>query len=220
MEWWSFARRSRDEDMANIDVVNFKNEKVGTVELPDAVFGQKVNSPLVLQVIKAQLAGQRQGTASSKTKGLVRGGGKKPFRQKGTGNARQGSSRSPLMPGGGSNFGPQPRKYNQKTPKKMVNGALRSVLSDKVSSKRLIVVDRLELKAPKTKELALALEKDFKIESAVLVDRENADIARASRNLPKVRFLSTKGINVYDLVKYEWLFLSKESALELATRLS
>ncbi len=206
--------------MANIDVVNFKNEKVGTVELPDAVFGQKVNSPLVLQIIKAQLAGKRQGTASSKTKGLIRGGGKKPFRQKGTGNARQGSSRSPLMPGGGSSFGPQPRKYNQQTPRKMVNGALRSVLSDKFSSKRLIVVDRFELSAPKTKDLALVLEKTFKVGSAVLVDRENANIARASRNLPTVRFLSAKGINTYDLVKYEWLFLSKESALELATRLS
>src|SRR5579871_1681176 len=148
--------------MPKIDVVNLKNEKVGSVDLPDAVFAQKVNQPLVLQVIKAQLAGLRQGTACTKTKGLIRGGGKKPFKQKGTGNARQGSSRSPLMPGGGSAHGPQPRDYSQRTPKKMVKGALRSVLSDKLAAKHLVVVDKFDLKAPKTKELANALSKHFK----------------------------------------------------------
>jgi large subunit ribosomal protein L4 len=103
--------------MAQINVVNLKNEKVSTIELLDEVFSQKVNTPLVTQVINAQRASMRQGTACVKGKGEVRGGGKKPFRQKGTGNARQGSSRSPLMPGGGSSFGPRPRKYNQDTPK-------------------------------------------------------------------------------------------------------
>src|SRR3954464_4190362 len=136
--------------MAKVDVVNLKNEKVGTIDLSDAIFGQKVNGPLVLQVIKAQLAGLRQGTASTKTKGMIRGGGKKPFRQKGTGNARQGSSRSPLMPGGGAAFGPKPRKYNQRTPKAMVRGALRCVLSDKLAAKHLVIVDSFELKNPKT----------------------------------------------------------------------
>lgn len=206
--------------MAKIDVVNLKNEKVGTIDLPDEVFGQKANGPLVLQVIKAQLAGLRQGTASTKTKGLIRGGGKKPFRQKGTGNARQGSSRSPLMPGGGSNFGPQPRSYKQRTPKEMVRGALRSVLSDKLASKHLVIVDKFDLKSPKTKELAATLEKTFKVEKAVLVDTKNDKLHLASRNLPKVNYLSTESVNTYDLVKHDWLFLSKESVEALAKRLA
>jgi large subunit ribosomal protein L4 len=206
--------------MAKVDVVNLKNEKVGTVDLPEAVFGQKVNSPLVLQVVKAQLAGLRQGTASTKTKGLVRGGGKKPFKQKGTGNARQGSSRSPLMPGGGSSFGPQPRKYNQNTPKEMVRGAIRSVLSDKLASNRLVVVDKFDLKQAKTKELANTLNKIFKAEKALLVDMKNQNLALASRNLPKVRCLTSEGVNAYDLVKYEWLFISKESVQALSAKLA
>src|SRR5271168_4482741 len=111
--------------MPKIDVVNLKNEKVGSVDLPDGVFAQKVNQPLVLQVIKAQLAGLRQGTAKTKTKGLIRGGGKKPFKQKGTGNSRQGSSRSPLMPGGGSAFGPQPRDYSYTLPRQIKKSGLK-----------------------------------------------------------------------------------------------
>jgi large subunit ribosomal protein L4 len=206
--------------MAKIDVVNLKNEKVGTMDLPDAVFSQKVNGPLVLQVIKAQLAGRRQGTASTKTKGLIRGGGKKPFRQKGTGNARQGSSRSPLMPGGGSNFGPQPRKYDQRTPKTMVRGALRSVLSDKLAAKHLVVVDSFELKKPKTKDLAETLAKAFKVKKAVLVDGKNQNLLLASRNLPTVTYLTTESVNTYDLVKHDWLILSKESAQALAAKLA
>lgn len=207
--------------MATVDVVNFKNEKVGTIELPDAVFGQKVNQPLVLQVIKAQLANRRQGTAATKTKGLVRGGGKKPFKQKGTGNARQGSSRSPLMPGGGSNFGPVPRSYVQATPREMIRGALRSVLSDKVASSRLVVVDKFDLKQAKTKDLAQALAKVFNIESKVaLVDSKNKNLYLAARNLPNAEYLPLQSVNTYDLVKYEWLFLTKESVQALASRLT
>ena len=206
--------------MAKVDIVNLKNEKVGTIDLPDEVFGQKVNSPLVLQVIKAQLAGRRQGTASTKTKGLIRGGGKKPFRQKGTGNARQGSSRSPLMPGGGSAHGPQPRKYNQRTPKSMVRGALRSVLSDKLAAKHLLVVDKFDLKDAKTKELASVLDKAFKVKKAVVVDSKNKNLLLASRNLPTVTYLTTEGVNTYDLVKHDWLILSKESAQALAAKLA
>lgn len=206
--------------MPKVDVVNLKNEKVGSVDLPDAVFAQKVNQPLVLQVIKAQLAGLRQGTASTKTKGLIRGGGKKPFKQKGTGNARQGSSRSPLMPGGGSAFGPQPRDYSQRTPKKMVKGALRSVLSDKLAAKHLVVVDKFDLKAPKTKELAAALSKHFKIEKALLVDEKNRNLDLASRNLAKVNHLTTEGLNTYDLVKHDWLVVSKAAVEAIAAKLA
>lgn len=205
--------------MAKFDVVNLKNEKVGSLDLPEEVFGTKVNQPLVLQIIKAQLAGVRQGTAATKTKGFVRGGGKKPFKQKGTGNARQGSSRSPLNPGGGSNFGPQPRKYNQRTPKEMVRGALRSVLSDKAIAQHLVIVDRFDLSG-KTKDLAAALKKAFKVESALLVDGDNNKLKLAAGNLPRVNYVQADGINTYDVVRHEWLFLSKESAQALAARLA
>src|SRR5256885_292568 len=131
--------------MATFDVVNQDNKKVGSIDLSDDVFATDVNVALVHQVLKAQLAGRRQGTAKTKTKGEVRGGGRKPFKQKGTGNARQGSSRSPLQPGGGQSFGPQPRDYTQFTPKEMVRGALRSALSDRAKEKRVVIVDEFKL---------------------------------------------------------------------------
>ena len=131
--------------MPTLEVINQEKKKVGTIELRDDVFAVDVNVPLVHQVFKAQLAGRRQGTAKTKTKSEVRGGGRKPFRQKGTGNARQGSTRSPLQPGGGQNFGPQPRSYEQATPKEMMRGALRSALSDRVKAKRVLVVDEFKL---------------------------------------------------------------------------
>lgn len=206
--------------MANIDVFNTKNEKVGTLALEDAVFGTKVNTPLVLQVIKAQLAGQRQGTASTKTKGEVRGGGKKPFKQKGTGNSRQGSTRSPLMPGGGSTFGPRPRKYNQNTPKEMVKGALRSVLSDKFAAKRLIIIDKFDMKAAKTKEASKIINDNFKANKALVVDTNNKTMGFATRNLENANYLDVSKINVYDMVKYEWLFISKDSVKAITERLA
>src|SRR5438552_221649 len=138
--------------MATMDLVSQEKKKVGTIDLRDEVFAAKINIPLVHQVLKAQLAGRRQGTAKTKVKSEVRGGGKKPFRQKGTGNARQGSIRSPLQPGGGQNFGPTPRSYFQATPKKMIRGALRSVLSDRVKAERFFVVDEFKLDTHKTKE--------------------------------------------------------------------
>src|SRR3954463_5689979 len=145
--------------MASIDVINQEKHKVGTIQLRDDVFAVEVNVPLVHQVLKAQLAGRRQGTAKTKTKSEVRGGGKKPFRQKGTGNARQGSTRSPLHPGGGQSFGPRPRDYTQSTPKEMVRGALRSALSDRLKANRLLIVDEFKLADIKTKALAGILAK-------------------------------------------------------------
>src|ERR1700677_4669952 len=137
--------------MPVVQVIDQQRNPVGTMTLRDDIFAVEVNVPLVHQVIKAQLAGRRQGTAKTKVKSEVRGGGRKPFKQKGTGNARQGSTRSPLNPGGGQNFGPQPRSYAEKTPKEMVRGALRSALSDRVKSARLLVVDEFKLAAIKTK---------------------------------------------------------------------
>lgn len=206
--------------MIKVDVFSLKNQVVGSIELPESVFGQDVNEALVLQVVKAQLAAQRQGTAKNKTKSEVRGGGRKPFKQKGTGNARQGSSRSPLNPGGGSNFGPQPRCYKQDTPKKMVQGALRSVLSDKVLGKHLVVVDDLKLATAKTKELANIANEVFGWNKALLVDVKNESAKRAASNLPKVNYLNVDGINVYDLVNHDWLVLTKAAAKAVSDRLS
>src|SRR3954464_3348515 len=154
--------------MPTLDVVNLENKKVGSIDLRDDVFAVKVNIPLVHQVLKAQLAGRRQGTAKTKVKSEVRGGGKKPFREKGTGTARRGSSRSPLQPGGGQNFGPRPRSYEQATPKEMMRGALRSALSDRVKAERLLVVDEFKLSNIKTKALVELLQKNWNVEQVLI----------------------------------------------------
>lgn len=205
--------------MPTIDVVNLENKKVGTVDLRDDVFGVKVNFPLVHQVIKAQLATRRQGTAHTKTKGEVRGGGRKPFKQKGTGNARQGSSRSPLQPGGGQTFGPRMRSYFQATPKEMVRGALRSALSDRVAAKRLLVVDAFELSSPKTKPFADTLRKKFDVTKVLIVDDVNKNLELSGRNIKDTRVLRTEGVNVYDLVRYPWVIFSKRAIAAVEARL-
>ncbi len=205
--------------MPTLDVLNLKNEKVGSLELRADVFGVEVNHALVHQVIKAQLAARRQGTAKTKCKGEVNGGGKKPFRQKGTGNARQGSSRSPLQPGGGQNFGPQPRSYEQATPKEMTRGALRSVLSDRLGAKRLLVVDSFNLADAKTKTMAKILKDQMKLNKVLLVDAENTNLERSARNLAHVRALRVEGINVYDIVRHDWVVLSKTAVAAIEKRL-
>lgn len=204
-----------------IEIVNLENKVVGSVDVPEAIFSAKVNQAVVHQVVKAQLAGVRQGTAKNKRKAEVRGGGHKPFKQKGTGNARQGSTRSPLNPGGGSNFGPTPRDYMQRTPKKMIAVALRSVLSDKFGANRLKIVDSLALASAKTNSLNSMLFKNFDITSALLVDKDsNLNLDLASRNLPTVDSTNVAGVNVYDVLKHEWLLLSKEAVEVLLARLS
>ncbi|HTL13337.1 MAG TPA: 50S ribosomal protein L4 [Bdellovibrionota bacterium] len=206
--------------MPTLDVVNLENKKVGSVSLSDAVFGAEVNVPLVHQVIKAQLATRRQGTHKTKTKAEVRGGGKKPFKQKGTGNARQGSSRSPLQPGGGRAFGPRPRDYTQHTNRKMVQGALRSALTDRVKAARLLVVDNFDLKDIKTKALADTLKNKFKVAKVLLVDDTNKNLELSGRNLKEVRVLRTTGINVYDLIRHEWVLFSKRAVEAVDKRLA
>lgn len=206
--------------MASFDVVSQENKKVGSVELSDEVFGVDVNYPLVHQVIKAQLANRRQGTAKTKVKSEVRGGGKKPFKQKGTGNARQGSSRSPLMPGGGQNFGPQPRSYEQATPKEMMRGALRSAISDRVKSKKFVIVDEFKFSEAKTKAMNDLLKNKFKLDKVLIVDETNKNLELSGRNIPKVRILRTEGLNVYDIVRHEWLVMTKKAAQAIQTRLT
>ena len=205
--------------MPTLDVLNLEKKKVGSVTLREDVFAVDVNHALVHQVIKAQLAARRQGTAKTKTKSEVRGGGKKPFRQKGTGNARQGSSRSPLQPGGGQNFGPQPRSYEQSLPKEMVRGALRSVLSDRVKANRLLVVDAFNLKDAKTQTMAKVLKEGLQLEKVLIVDGENTKLERGIRNIPLTRALRVEGINVYDIVRHEWVVLSKAALTAIENRL-
>ena len=205
--------------MASVKVFNLKKQEVGEVDLPDSVYKAAIKPALVHQAVVTQLAGRRRGTASTKTKAEVRGGGRKPFRQKGTGNARQGSTRSPLMPGGGESFGPKPRCYFKAFPKKMAAAAICSVLSDKFGSDRLIIVDDLKLAKGKTKELAAVLEL-FGFKKALLIDMENKPLMLASRNLARHKFLPMQGLNVYDVVNHEWLVLSKKAALELGAKYS
>src|SRR6185295_5822616 len=178
-----------------------------------------VNVPLVHQVLKAQNAGRRQGTAKVKTKSEIRGGGKKPFRQKGTGNARQGSSRSPLHPGGGQSFGPRPRDYSQNTPKEMMRGALRSVLSDRVKESRVIIVDEFKLGEIKTKAFA-DIQKKLDLNKALIVADKNKNLELSARNVPHVKVLRTEGLNVYDIIASEWLVMTKSAVQAIGDRLA
>jgi large subunit ribosomal protein L4 len=203
--------------MATVAVLNWEKKKVGEVELPAAVFEQPVRKDLLHTVVRWQLAARRQGTHMTKTKGLVSGGGKKPFKQKGTGGARQGSSRSPLMPGGGTMFGPQPRDYSYDLPKKVRQAGLKSALSYLVSSGKLFVVEDMTSEG-KTNELAKRL-KQFGVEKAVLVDADaNELFVRASRNLPTVRYYSTDGLNVFDLLKFDTAVVTKASLAKIVSR--
>lgn len=182
-------------------------------EFNEAIFGVKSRPHLLHQAVVMQLANRRAGSASTKSKGLVRGGGKKPWRQKGTGRARAGSIRSPLWVGGGTVFGPQPRDYSYRMPRTARREALLSALSTKKREDKLIVVDKIELDRPKTKQMVEALA-GLKVESALIViPRADANIERAARNLPRVKVLRVEGLNVYDLLRYEHLILT-ESALK------
>jgi large subunit ribosomal protein L4 len=183
-------------------------------ELKEEIFGIKTRPHLLHQIVVMQLNNRRAGTAATKSKGLVRGGGKKPWRQKGTGRARAGSIRSPLWVGGGTIFGPQPRDYSFRMPRKARKEALLSALSLKNRDGKIIVVDKLELEEAKTKLMVKALA-ELKVTSALIViSRPDATIERSSRNIPAVKVLRVEGLNVYDLVRYEHLILT-EGALKL-----
>ena len=206
--------------MPTLDVINQDKKKVGTIELRDDVFSTIVNLPLVHQVIKAQLAKRRRGTAKTKTKSEVRGGGKKPFRQKGTGNARQGSTRSPLNPGGGQSFGPVTRSYVQATPKEMMRGALRSALSDRIKANRIIVLDEWKLETIKTKTLSDIIKTKLAIDKVLVVDDTNFNLEKSGRNIPHVKILRTEGLNVYDVVRYQWVIITKRAVQAIESRLA
>jgi len=206
--------------MPTLELINQEKQNVGTIHLRDDVFGVSVNVPLVHQVLKAQLAGKRQGTAKTKTKGEVRGGGKKPFRQKGTGNARQGSLRSPLQPGGGQAFGPRPRSYEQSTPKEMLKGALRSMLSDRVQAQRFLVVDEFKLDSIKTKIFHTLMKEKLQLDQVLIVDDSNRNLELSSRNVPRIQVLRTEGLNVYDIIRNEWIVMTKRAVQTVESRLA
>ena len=189
-------------DDRNVDVIDLKGKKAGTVVLPGSTFDVPTNIPLMHQVVVAQLAAARQGTHATKTRGDVAGGGKKPFRQKGTGNARQGSIRAPHFTGGGIVHGPQPRDYDQRTPKKMKQGSLRSALSDRARADRIHVVTALfEGEKPSTKAALAALRAIVEDRQALVVlERGNELTALSLRNVPEVHVLWADQLNTYDVL--------------------
>jgi large subunit ribosomal protein L4 len=189
-------------------------------QLNESIFDAKTRSHLLHQAVVMQLANRRGGTAATKSKGFVSGGGKKPWRQKGTGRARSGSIRSPIWVGGGTVFGPQPRDYSYRMPRTARREALLSALSLKKRDGKLIVVDKFELEAGKTKIMVQALA-ELKVESALIAIAErDVKIERASRNLPKVKVLRVEGLNVYDILCYEHLILTEQALKRLEERLA
>lgn len=203
--------------MTKLSVVDWKNNKVSEVSLPEDVFNQEVKMEVLHSVVRWQLACRRQGTHMTKTKGLVSGGGKKPFKQKGTGNARQGSSRSPLMPGGGTMFGPAPRDYSYVLPKKVRKLGLRMALSYLNSKNKLVVVNEMTSEG-KTKELASRFNK-IGVSKALVIDaNKNELFDRASKNISGIRYNSIEGLNVYDLLKYDCLVVTPEVFPMIAER--
>ena len=188
--------------------------------LNEAIFGAKKRAHLLHQAVVMQLANRRAGSASTKTKGFVSGGGKKPWRQKGTGRARAGSIRSPIWVGGGTVFGPTPRDYSYRMPRSARRAALLSALSLKHGEGKIIVVDKFEIEAAKTKIMAQALA-ELKVDSAVIVIAEpDVKIERAARNLPHVKVLRVDGLNVYDLLRYDHVILTEGALKSLEERLA
>jgi large subunit ribosomal protein L4 len=196
--------------MASVDVRSATGDTVGTVALDDAVFGIQPNVPVMHQVVTAQLAGIRSGDHSTLTRAEVRGGGRKPWRQKGSGRARQGSSRSPSWRGGGVAMGPKPRSYAQRTPKKMVALALRSALSDRAADGKVVVVDSWNFDAPKTRDARIALAA-LGVSGRVLLvlDREDEVAAKSFRNLPKVHLILPSELNAYDVLCSDWVVFTR-----------
>jgi large subunit ribosomal protein L4 len=208
--------------VSTIDVLDVSGTKTGTVDLPEDVFGAKVNVPLIHQVVVAQLAARRQGTHKVKTRGEVSGGGKKPYRQKGTGRARQGSTRAPQFAGGGIVHGPQPRDYSQKTPKKMKAAALRGALSDRATGGRVHVVSGLVAgETPKTKAALESLRKITQTRSVLVVVDEGDELTWLSlRNAPEVHLLDAGQLNTYDVLCYDDVVFTQEAYDQVVTRLS
>ncbi len=198
--------------MSSITLKTRDGQDAGSLELDATVFGVQPNVPVMHQVVTAQLAARRAGTQSTKTRAEVRGGGKKPFKQKGTGNARQGSTRSPHFSGGGVALGPKPRKYTQKTPKKMVKLALRSALSDRAAEGKVIVVDSWSFETPKTKDAVAALSAlGVQGKALVVVDVNDTNTIRSFLNLPEVQLIEVNELNAYDVLCSDFVVFSQST---------
>lgn len=205
--------------MAKIEMKNADGKKAASIEVADSVFGITPNIPVMHQVVVAQLAHRRSGTQSTKTRSEVRGGGKKPFKQKGTGNARQGSIRAPHFSGGGVALGPKPRKYSQRTPKKMIQLALRSALSDRMSENKVVVVEDWGFAAPSTKAASAAISAlGMSGRVMIVLERKDESAWKSFRNLTDVHVLSTPELNAYDILCNDWIVFTKGSlpAMEAA----
>jgi len=206
--------------MATVDVYNMKREKVGSLDLADEVFGAEIKEHLFWEVVKAQLASRRQGTASAKERSAVSGSSKKLYKQKGTGRARHGSIRAPIYVGGGQAHPPRPRDWGYRPPLKVRVGALRSALSKFVKEGRLVVVDRFDLPEIKTKGLLSALDALKAEKKTLVVDhRANENLVLSIRNCKEHQYLPPEGVNVYDLLRHDTLVLSKEAVKALEQRL-
>ena len=201
--------------MANVSVYNIEGKEVGSIELNDAVFGVEVNEHLVHMAVVNQLANNRQGTQSAKTRSEVSGGGRKPWRQKGTGHARQGSTRAPQWTGGGIVFAPKPRDYSFKMNKKEKRIALLSALSSKVADNKIVALDAFNLDEVKTKKFAEVMS-NLKVDKAlVVIEGENKNVVLSGRNIPTVKVSATNEINTYDVLKYETLVVTKAAVEKL-----
>ena len=201
--------------MANVSVYNIEGKEVGSIELNDAVFGVEVNEHLVHMAVVNQLANNRQGTQSAKTRSEVSGGGRKPWRQKGTGHARQGSTRAPQWTGGGIVFAPKPRDYSFKMNKKEKRIALLSALSSKVAESKIVVLDEFKLDEIKTKKFVEVMN-NLKVENALVVlEGENKNVVLSGRNIPSVKVTATNEINTSDVLKYTTLVVTKAAVEKL-----
>ena len=201
--------------MANVSVYNMEGKEVGSMELNDAVFGVEINEHLVHQAVVLQLANNRQGTQKAKTRSEVSGGGRKPWRQKGTGHARQGSTRAPQWTGGGVVFAPVPRDYSFKMNKKEKRAALKSVLTSKVQENKFIVLDELKLAEVKTKEMKKVLD-NLKVNNAlVIIGDDSENVALSARNIAGVQTASVNTINVFDMLKYNTIIATKSSVASI-----
>ena len=201
--------------MANVSVYNIEGKEVGSIELNDAVFGVEINEHLVHMAVVNQLANNRQGTQSAKTRSEVSGGGRKPWRQKGTGHARQGSTRAPQWTGGGIVFAPKPRDYSFKMNKKEKKIALLSALTSKVADNKIVVLDEFKLDEIKTKKFAEVMN-NLKVSKALVVlEGENKNVVLSGRNIPTVKVSAINEINTYDVLKYDTLVVTKAAVEKL-----
>ena len=202
--------------MSKVTLYNIAGQAAGEVELNDSIFGVEYNEAVIHQAVVRQQANERLGTHATKTRGLVRGGGKKPWRQKGTGRARVGSIRSPLWVGGGTVFGPTPRSHAKGMTKKARRLAVKSALSEKLRANELIVIDQINFEAPKTKQV-VEMMKAFEASKALIIDGGKAveNTVLSARNIPGVKAIGTCGINIYDLVHYTKLFITQEAVKQI-----